>query len=100
MRIIAASYGSLPGDIKRQMYKSNFLLAGKRVAVKQDKAKTLLASLSGGDEYDDDYVMEYDLAQGSDVCIVDDPNAYQLFASDIKTAPQVMRNLCIGSSRC
>lgn len=80
----------MSGDIKRQMYKSNFLLAGKRVAVKQENAKSLMATLTGGaDDYDEDYVMEYDLSQGSDICIVDDPNAYQLFATNIKTAPQV-----------
>ena len=50
----------------------------------------LVNTLSGNaDDYDDDYTIEYDLAKASEICIVDDPNSYNLFSTDVKAAPQV-----------
>lgn len=91
------------------MVRSGFLLASKRVVQSAHKQPLSVAAKPDLLEEDDDSaaLLEFDLAAAKEVsphlkrnisplkesplqiCIIDDPNAYSLFAGDIKAAPQV-----------
>jgi hypothetical protein len=99
------------------MTKSAFLLAGKKVVAEKSEKRRLLGGFGAKDETVEDEeglgTITWDLAKAADVrerasfhptrycadqilvdaqiCIVDDSNAYNLFETDIKSAPQVCK---------
>jgi hypothetical protein len=65
LRILAASYSTFASDLKRQMVRSAFLLASKRVVQSADKPSTELNLLE--EDEDATALLEYDLAAAKEV---------------------------------
>ncbi len=72
LRILATSYASLPAETKRQMTKSAFLLAGKKIQTQNAQKRMLMGGLlaakdSIADEDEDEGIIDWDLSRATEV---------------------------------